>query len=222
MKLKDSFFQYQACYHCDEIYGYEALLRANIESKICLPIQLLEDIKNDNNAQYYLFNKLFSDIRTSKKLQDARVSINVSCSFISNHIFDMRKINAQGINLTNITIEISERDYFKDKIKTKLNFKRLHELGFKIAIDDFGVEYSTLYRLKELDFDVVKLDKTIIKSDDFKQIKKIIDDIYFINNKVIIVCEGVEKLKELCLLKQLGINYYQGFYFSKPENMMDC
>lgn len=217
MNIKNTYFQYQPCYDREGIYGYEALLRIKFNSKVLLPANIINDM--NNFEQYYLFNKLLYDISKNNKLQNARVSINISCEFLSNHIFDIRRINSDFIDMSKITIEISEYDEFKDIIAAKINIRQLHDLGFKIAMDDFGSGKSTFLRLASFSFDVVKLDKRLLRNLSGKEIYILNRDILKLNSKLIVICEGVEKKSDFIKLKKAGINYYQGFYFSKPNDL---
>ena len=103
----------------------------------------------------------------------------------------------------------------------KKSIKRLKDAGFKIAIDDFGVEYSNLDVLKKLDFDVIKLDKYFI--DDVcdcnikEEIIMFMSKIAKRNGKALII-EGVEDKSQNELIKSIYNErlYVQGYLYNKP------
>lgn len=95
----------------------------------------------------------------------------------------------------------------------------MKELGVKIAMDDFGVGYSSLFSLKNIPVDVVKIDKGFVKgitSDLFNAtfIRSITDLCHDVGRKVCL--EGVETREEYEAVRELGMEYIQGFYFGRP------
>lgn len=95
----------------------------------------------------------------------------------------------------------------------------LKKLGPRIALDDFGTGYSSLNYIKQLPLDIIKVDKTFIDDiveDDYAQafIKLIVDLSKTIGTKIVV--EGVEHKEQFELLKSLGVDYIQGYYFGKP------
>jgi sensor c-di-GMP phosphodiesterase-like protein len=95
-------------------------------------------------------------------------------------------------------------------------------MGFRIAIDDFGTGYSNLSSLKNLDIDYLKIDKSFIFDMEDSTIKSsLIPHIIDISDSLGLSCvaEGIENPLQLGILKQWGIKYGQGYYFSKPIAM---
>ena len=91
--------------------------------------------------------------------------------------------------------------------------------GFSIALDDFGTGYSSLSYLSRLPIDILKIDKSFvdnIESDNHSLsiVKGICQLSHSINLKVIV--EGVETVNQYDLLKEVGVDTIQGYYFSKP------
>ena len=89
-------------------------------------------------------------------------------------------------------------------------------MGIKIALDDFGTGYNTIKYLADFDFDVVKIDKSFIDKVNEKPdfIASIIKMIHSIGSKV--VSEGVENKEQVELLRDLGSDIMQGYFFYKP------
>ncbi|MBR6977092.1 MAG: EAL domain-containing protein, partial [Lachnospiraceae bacterium] len=92
-------------------------------------------------------------------------------------------------------------------------------MGFRIEMDDFGTGYSSLGMLSHLPIDALKLDMSFIRSAfgetrDVRMIELIIDIADYLH--VPIVAEGVETEEQYMVLKAMGCDYVQGYYFSKP------
>ena len=88
-----------------------------------------------------------------------------------------------------------------------------------IALDDFGTGYSSLNYIKQLPFDIIKVDKTFIDDivdDEYAQafIKLIVGLSKTIGTKIVV--EGIENEQQYELLKELGVHYIQGYLFGKP------
>ena len=95
----------------------------------------------------------------------------------------------------------------------------LRELGFKIEIDDFGTGYSSLSMINKIPLDALKIDMIFIRNaftsqNDNQMIKIIIDIASYL--KVPTIAEGVETTEQVEVLKALGCDLVQGYYFSKP------
>ena len=128
-------------------------------------------------------------------------------------------MKSSGKPLDKIEFEIIERDLVKDFEATASMILRYKALGIKFSLDDFGTGYSTLSYLQQLPLDKIKLDRIFIKSlknnkKDSDIVKSSIDIAHILNLKV--VAEGVEDKESLDILKEMGCDYAQGYYFSRP------
>ena len=97
--------------------------------------------------------------------------------------------------------------------------KKLREDGFRVEMDDFGAGYSSLNMLAALPIDALKLDMLFIRKicdddKDLKMVQLMIDIAGFL--KIPVIAEGVETREQYELLKKLGCDLIQGYYFSKP------
>ncbi len=107
-------------------------------------------------------------------------------------------------------------------LKQFVKLVRLKQLGFKISIDDFGTGYSSLSYLVRFPLDYLKIDRSFIQqivSLDEKQ--AVVDAIIQMAHrlKMEVVAEGVESVQQLNLLRDMGCDYIQGYYYSKPIPM---
>ena len=118
-----------------------------------------------------------------------------------------------------IAIEITESLMVNDPERAEKQLISLRSAGFKLAMDDFGTGYSSLAYLKQFPFHVLKIDRTFINdieqdNEAYILVKTIIEMAKNFNMKT--VAEGVETESQLNILKRLGCEYGQGYYFSMP------
>ncbi len=153
-------------------------------------------------------------------------SVHVNLSVVQllqkNAVENIRSIIAgTGVNPSNIVLEITESFAINDMDRVLNIVEGLKELGPGIALDDFGTGYSSLNYIKQLPLNVIKVDKTfiddIVENDYAKAFVKLIVDLSkTIGTKIVV--EGVEWQKQYDVLKELGVDYIQGFLFGKPVN----
>lgn len=130
-----------------------------------------------------------------------------------------RILKKTGVNPKNIVLEITESFAINDMDRVLDIIKGIKKLGPRIALDDFGTGYSSLNYIKQLPLDIIKVDKTFIDDiveDEYAQafIKLIVELSDTIDTDIIV--EGVENEAQLNILKGLGVDYIQGFYYGKP------
>lgn len=166
------------------------------------------------------------------------------CQFIASHDLEAMGISYIEVNLS--TIQCLQRTFIPDlerlmekyqidyrklcfeitetasncepKIFTE-NLRKLREMGFLLALDDFGTGYANLQRLITTEFDLIKFDKYMIQTtwdkeefhETFQKLLKMFHSLGFH-----IVAEGVENLEQYNFLKEVGCDYIQGYYFSRP------
>lgn len=97
----------------------------------------------------------------------------------------------------------------------------MHEYGFKCALDDFGVGFSSLTLLRTIDIDVLKMDRSFFGDLHSKKSRDVIGCIVDLADKlnISIVAEGIETAEQIAYMKLLRCDVIQGYYFSKPLPM---
>lgn len=151
-----------------------------------------------------------------------KVNVNLSViQLLQTDIVDIvaRTLKETGINPHNLTLEVTESLAINDMERMKKILGQIKELGVRIALDDFGTGYSSLNHIREIPFDVIKVDQTFIKDlekDSYagsfvKMVGELADAI-----GVNLCVEGVETREQLEILKGMPIDLIQGFYFDKP------
>ena len=118
-----------------------------------------------------------------------------------------------------LEIEITESLLLTDSEQTLETLHRLRDLGVRIALDDFGIGYSSLSYLRRFPFDKIKIDRSFMrdlsrKGDSLAIIKAIIGLGHSLGMEL--VAEGVETEEQLNAVREQGCNEVQGFYFSPP------
>ena len=153
---------------------------------------------------------------------DFRINVNLSVVQLlqKDVVENVRSLmDKTGVNPENIVLEITESFAINDMKRVLEIINGLKKLGPKIALDDFGTGYSSLNYIKQLPLDIIKVDKTFIDGiveDEYAQafIRLIVELSKTIDTKIVV--EGIESQEQYELLKSLGVNYIQGYYFGKP------
>jgi diguanylate cyclase (GGDEF)-like protein len=170
-------------------------------------------------------------LETYKKLKDtigiddAKLTVNLAPNtLLSIKFFEYfdEVVRMVGLKPSEIYIEISEGTFVNklDLCISRINLYKSH--GYLIALDDFGIEYSSLAILEKVDFDIIKLDAYFVRNisnisnqEVIKMIRRITD----ITNKEMIA-EGVETKEQSEKLRELGCLIQQGYYLHRPEDLL--
>ena len=149
------------------------------------------------------------------------VSLNVSAIHLSEeHFVDTMITLAEQYQVPThmLVLELTESGLLEDLQRTIIQLRRLREAGFKIALDDFGTGYSSLSYLRDLPLDFIKIDKSFVDELFQSGTKEMVESILFIGKHMHldIIAEGVESEKHVNLLTDMGCQYFQGYYFSRP------
>ena len=152
---------------------------------------------------------------------DIKVAVNLSAlQFASGDLVDsvMVALANSGLAEARLELEITESVFLADSQENLKTLERLKRLGVSIALDDFGVGYSSLSYLTAFPFDKVKIDKSFIdrigRSETVAVLGSIVQLAKTLN--LSIVAEGVETCEQVEKIRSLGIALGQGYFFSKP------
>jgi len=216
----------------NEVVSVEALLRwQHPEKGMIYPddfIHIAEDCGLIVALGEWVINSVCKQLRSwqDADLKDQHVSINLSQrQFKEQDIVALftQAISENGIEASSLSVEITERILIDNigEVETVLN--KLRKMGLKVFLDDFGTGYASLAYLKEFPVDVVKIDREFISGiPDNKQDSTTVDAIAGLTHglKLTLLAEGVENDRQLEILKGLGCQFAQGFYWSKaiPSN----
>ncbi len=134
-----------------------------------------------------------------------------------------------GILPSRLVIEITEAVLMHDNPEIRTILHQIQELGCRVALDDFGTGYSSLSYMSRFPVDIVKVDQSFIRSltdeaDDIgNKNRMLVEGITAISHKMNckVVAEGVETEQQRKMLELIGIDYAQGYLFSKPREISD-
>lgn len=130
-------------------------------------------------------------------------------------------LNATGFPAHLLTVELTE-SVFEDTSLPRIQslFAELKQLGVKMALDDFGTGYSSLKYLDKLSFDRLKIDRSFVhKCDQDAEKRRLLQGIVGLSSGLGLqtVVEGVETEAELDVVRDMGCNMVQGYYFARPK-----
>ena len=162
-------------------------------------------------------------MRETEGLGDVTISFNASAVefadpafvdelavLIARHRFDAKRLE----------IEVTETAVLAEEEGVRRNMSRLHDLGQKIALDDFGVGYSSLSHLRLFPFDKLKIDRAFVTGcAENVQSATLVHAVVSIGRALgmKVVAEGVETEAQRKFLKVAGVHAMQGYLFAKPE-----
>ena len=213
----------------DEIIGAEILVRwIKDDGTVVFPsdfIPIFEQNGFIEKLDFYMLERLCEKIREYKEKGGYRivpVSINQSRILLGNpeYLKNVERIMTRyNTSIEDIQIEITESVFFNDREKMISVVDQLKEMGLMLCMDDFGSGYSSLNVLKDIPFDILKIDKDFFSETDTSK------DTMMIMHRIIqmagdlgikVVCEGVETEAQIQMLKKIGCSMVQGYFYSKP------
>jgi len=211
-----------------KISHYECLIRIeqSDSKKLLMPgdfIHIAEQIGIIDQIDKVVLQKAIEQhLLFQKQGNNARLAINLSGRSMNNmEILNYIEplLNQAGVKPDLIIFEITETSAVSNFEAAKELIKQLRALGCRFALDDFGVGFSSFYYLKSLPVDYVKIDGSFVKQMDVNTedqiFVKVLTEVSQAFGKKIIA-EFVENEQILELLGQLGVDYAQGYYVSKP------
>jgi len=129
-----------------------------------------------------------------------------------------------GIPASSLVLEITEGVMLSDINKGISWIQDLRNEGFRLYMDDFGTGYSSLSYLKRFPINVVKIDKSFIRDMNEETNDRVLVQAICAMSKALglqVVAEGIENEGQMIFLKEIGCDYGQGYYFSKPVPASD-
>ena len=207
--------------------GAEALVRwYNEEVGMIYPNEFIPVFEENGfiaDLDKYMFELVCRDIRSwlDKGYFVVPVSVNVSQLQLYNTRFidEYMEIMAEyKITPEYVQLELTETTLFSEITILTDIINKLHEKGFKILMDDFGTGYSSLNMLKNVEVDILKLDKSFV--DDIGDSKGdiVVSTIVSLGQmlEMKVVAEGVETKEQYEFLRDIFCDEIQGYYFCKP------
>ena len=217
----------------NELVGAEALCRYKDKVRGILSpalfVPMLEQMELIYMIDLFVLEEVFkfqkSRLQKGKKVIPISVNISKSTLLYSDFIpYVYNMVEKYDISTKYIEMEITESVGDMDHVLVAKIAKNLHTIGFSLAMDDFGTQYSNLAMLSQFEFDTAKIDRSIVK--DIKENPKtiiILKHLTSMIREIGITCliEGVETPEDLELIKQTDCDYVQGYCFGKPVPVPD-
>jgi len=207
-----------------EIEKYEVLFRIEDENgNIVSPGDILSVIKETKYYRYLTEKIITKALETLEKYKDVRFSINISYEDIADDYIKNRVIlnKCSNKNLKNrLVFEILESESIKDFKNVREFVENIRKCDIKFAIDDFGSGYSNFLYLAELKPDYLKIDGSLIRDIHKKEeLRKIVETIncFAHSQGIKTIAEFVHSDEVFNIVKEIGIDYSQGFYLGKPS-----
>ncbi|WP_367613452.1 EAL domain-containing protein [Vibrio sp. RE86] len=218
------FYQPQVNSKTHDIEGVEVLIRhRGHDGKITPPyfLDYFVSLGLMRELDLWVLNKGLKEVAPLAECENFKVSINISPdtllidSFVSQVL---ALIESSALNVSQVELEITEDVLVKDEKATREVVGELRRHGVSIALDDFGVGYSSLGYLSKFEFDKVKIDRSFVlnlKSEKGQEIFRLTSQLVGLGSNQIVI-EGVEEQRELDFITDLDIDLVQGFYFYRP------
>lgn len=212
----------------ETIVGFEALLRWNSPAGRVSPaefIPVLEETGLIVPVGVWVLEEACRQAQVWQRLNDAPLTMAVNVSARQVADVDFAEVVAgvldrTGLNPESLCLEITEATLMDDVVAAWSSFRRLKSMGVKLAIDDFGVAYSSLNYLKSFSLDHLKIDQSFVRgieesTEDAAIVGTVIDLARALGLGVI--AEGIETPGQLSTLRGLGCEFAQGYYFTRPQ-----
>ena len=216
------------------ISGLEALLRwSNAELGVISPDEFIPLAEETGLIEPIGAWVLQTACRQFREWQDlglapGRIAVNVSARQFSGEQFCAQveqTLRESGLAPSCLELEVTESLMMKDEAHTAQMLTQLRNIGVSIAIDDFGMGYSSLGRLSELSVNRLKIDRSFVQSaDSLGRNATIVTAIVAMARAlgVEVVAEGVENFSQLLHLQDQQCNEAQGFLLSKPLHVAEA
>jgi len=222
------FFQPQIRLSDEKVSGAEALIRWNHPERGWVPPSDFIPVAEDAGMIQKIGDWVLEEAcrwkaEWTKKIQDTFViSVNVSGKQLSKVNWALKvenTIRQYNIDPKEIELELTESSIMENPERSIEAFRYLSKIGVKVSIDDFGTGYSSLSYLKKIDADVLKIDRSFVidletNKDDRAICLAIIKMAMSLGMEVI--AEGVENMAQKEILKEMGCDIVQGYFYSKP------
>ena len=216
------YYQPQISTKTGNIFAVEALARwKNKNGEIVNPgvfIPIAEDVGFIKDIEKIILKKALLEGEPFLRTHGLKLALNLSIKqFLERDYLDLLAKYGKSKNF--LEIEITESTAIMDLEESIRLLRDYKKLGVSVAIDDFGVGYSSLGHIKNLPIDKIKIDKSFVDNIvNSKGDRALVQAVMLIaeNLNLQVIAEGVEYEEQFDTLKSLGVTQYQGYYFDEP------
>ena len=229
---QDIDFEFQPFFELksEKIVGLEMLARVKDEMGVSLGlndqvIDLIENSPLSIGFLAYFFERLLSFQNNANEiLTGLVVSINIPAPIVmrSNFIPTLEYYQSLGLSIKGIAFELTERSLPSNSEELKLNLDWLNKNGANIYLDDFGAGQSSIEKLSNYNFQVVKFDRKFVNDGSWSPNRANALIAYCKTLGVEVLVEGIEDKNLSRLFADAGAKYVQGFAYSRPLKKVDA
>lgn len=209
------------------VTGFEALIRwRDSEGRFISPVDFIPLAEQSGlivrMGEWILRNAIAElALLRAKGYLNASMAVNISVAQLEHpDMLDMlyRVMGESNINPEYIELEITESIAMGDMNANLLRLKKIREMGFKLSMDDFGTGFSSLTYLQKMPINCLKIDRSFVSKSDTKSGREIVEMIVQLGKTLglNVIAEGVEEEVQGVLLREMGCNEVQGFFYARP------
>jgi diguanylate cyclase (GGDEF)-like protein len=221
------FYQPKVALRDGKVKGVEALARwHHPERGLLSPDEFIPLAERSNLLRPMTLYLIDTALRQANAWRSKGIEISVAVNLSMQNMLDLRLPNDLARLLTSwrlpagsLELEITESTIMADHRRATTILSRLSKMGVRLSIDDFGTGYSSLAYLQELPVDAIKIDKSFVMAmhEDAGNATIVQSTVDLGHNLGLeVVAEGVETVESYNTLAQLGCDYAQGYFLSKP------
>jgi EAL domain-containing protein (putative c-di-GMP-specific phosphodiesterase class I) len=211
------------------LLGFEAFLRWNDPDLGPIPPSVLIPWAESNGHMVELNAWVLSEACAAAASWQADLQLAVNCS-----VFQLRQreaaaaaaaaIEESGINPDRLTVEITETSVTDEGAAADLH--AMSRLGIQLTVDDIGSDWSTIDSLQQFSINTMKIDGSLIEglADEGGVSRAMVETIVHVSHSLGICCvaESVETAQQVKILRELGADVGQGYFFAKPLAVEDA
>lgn len=215
-------------YQTGTIAKVELLARWKLDQKNIPPdlfISIAANIGLTSDIARLMVNQAQKSLEKWKKipaLKETCITVNVeSQDLVEGLVVDYLEnlVFTEQIDPAKLILEITERGLIEAESKARFQIDRLHTLGVRVAIDDFGAGYSSLRSVMTLPVDLLKFDRSLVAgATQDQRMQNVLSAMVEMASsfKITVIGEGIEKPEDIEVMKQLKVHLLQGFYCANP------
>ncbi|WP_201191723.1 putative bifunctional diguanylate cyclase/phosphodiesterase [Pseudomonas fluorescens] len=221
-------YQPQVAIEDGRIRGFEALLRWQHPSVGDVPpglfLPLLEEARLISRLSTWIYQRGAGQRKAWETVFAEDLVLGVSLSStqfgMPNLVTELRQVlERHGLQASHLEVEVTEEALMLNPEETRKQLRLLHNLGVRVALDDFGSGPCSLSHLRDLELDTLKLDRHVIarlpdSSRDAALVRNVID--LCRQYSILVIAEGVETVEQYEWLRTNGCEYVQGFLVAHP------
>lgn len=234
----ETYFQPVICLKSNRIEGYEALMRIIHPVQGILPPADIISVAEETGSIIAIGNRVlekalthFAALQQTLPQASHYVAINFSSMQIEPGLPARLAslLERYGLQPSALVVEITEAVLMQDNPDISMILSQIRQYGCRIALDDFGTGYSSLSYLNRFPVDIVKVDQSFIRAlsggtvEAYDKSRMLVEGITAISHKMActVIAEGIETREQWQTLIDMGVDYGQGYLFSRPLPVKD-